>query len=108
LFQGGVTMLRLEAVSKVFTRRSTVVQALRPTTLEIGAGEYVAVVGPSGSGKSTLLTLIGGMLAPTSGTVLFAGQSVYGLSVRERARLRGTKIGFVFQTSNLVPYLTAL
>lgn len=101
-------MLRMEAVSKTFTRRGSAVVALRPTSLEIAAGEYVAVVGPSGSGKTTLLSVLGGMLAPTSGTVVLDGGSLYGLSVRKRTELRGRKIGFVFQTFNLVPYLSAL
>lgn len=101
-------MLRLEAVSKTFTRRGSVVVALWPTTLEISAGEYVAVVGPSGSGKTTLLSVLGGMVAPTSGKVLLDGRSLYDLSVKERAGIRGRTIGFVFQTFNLVPYLTAL
>jgi putative ABC transport system ATP-binding protein len=101
-------MLRLEAVSKTFTRRGSAVVALRPTTLEIAAGEYVAVVGPSGSGKTTLLSLLGGMLAPTTGKVFLGGRSLYDLSVRARTRLRGRQIGFVFQTFNLVPYLSAL
>jgi len=101
-------MLRLNAVSKTFTRRRSAVTALQPTTLEIAAGEYVAVVGPSGSGKTTLLSMVGGMLAPTSGQVILDGHSLYDLSVKERTGLRGRRIGFVFQTFNLVPYLTAL
>jgi putative ABC transport system ATP-binding protein len=101
-------MVRLEAVGKTFTRRGSVVEALRPTTLEIAAGEYVAVVGPSGSGKTTLLSVLGGMLAPTGGKVVLDGRSLYELSVRSRAELRGRKIGFVFQTFNLLPYLSAL
>ncbi len=101
-------MLRMEAVSKTFTRRGSAVVALRPTSLGIAAGEYVAVVGPSGSGKTTLLSVLGGMLAPTSGAVVLDGSSLYDLPVRQRAELRGRKIGFVFQTFNLVPYLSAL
>jgi putative ABC transport system ATP-binding protein len=101
-------MLRLEAVNKTFTRRGSTVVALQPTTLEIAAGDYVAVVGPSGSGKTTLLSVLGGMLAPSSGKVVLDGRSIYDLSVTERTRIRGRKIGFVFQTFNLVPYLTAL
>jgi putative ABC transport system ATP-binding protein len=101
-------MLRLEAVSKTFTRRRSAVVALQPTTLEIAAGDYMAVVGPSGSGKTTLLSVLGGMLAPTSGQVILDGQSLYRMSVKERSGLRSRKIGFVFQTFNLVPYLTAL
>jgi arsenite-transporting ATPase len=108
LSAGGVTMLRLESVTKSYARRGGAVVALRPTTLEVAAGEFVAVVGPSGSGKSTLLSLMGGMLAPTAGKVWLDGQSLYDLSVSRRARLRGRKVGFVFQTFSLVPYLTAL
>ena len=67
----------------------------------------MAVVGPSGSGKSTLLLMLGGMLSPSSGKVLFETQSLYDLSPDERARLRRRNIGFVFQQFNLVPYLTA-
>jgi putative ABC transport system ATP-binding protein len=101
-------MLHLEAVSKTFTRGRVKVVALQPTTLDIAAGEYVAVVGPSGSGKTTLLSVVGGMLAPTNGKVVLDGHSLYEMSVKERTGLRGRKIGFVFQTFNLVPYLTAL
>jgi putative ABC transport system ATP-binding protein len=101
-------MLRLEGVSKTFARRGAAVAALRPTTLTVAAGEYVAVVGPSGSGKSTLLSLVGGMLAPTAGRVCLAGQPLYDLPLKARTALRRQKIGFVFQTFNLVPYLTAL
>ena len=101
-------MLRLEMAGKTFNRRDASVTALQPTTLEIAAGEYVAVVGPSGSGKTTLLSLLGAMLAPTSGKVLLDGQSLYDLPVKARTELRGRKIGFVFQTFNLVPYLTVL
>ena len=99
-------MLRLEMAAKTFNRRDSCVAALQPTTLEIADGEYVAVAGPSGSGKTTLLSLLGAMLAPTSGKVFLNGQSLYELSVKERAELRGRKIGFVFQTFNLVPYLS--
>jgi putative ABC transport system ATP-binding protein len=101
-------MLRLEAVSKTFTRRGSPVVALHPTTLGIAAGDHVAVVGPSGSGKTTLLSVLGGMLAPTSGQVMLDGRCLYGMSVRERTALRGRRFGFVFQTFNLVPYLSAL
>ncbi len=101
-------MLLLDGICKTFTRRGLAVLALRPTTLEIGTGEYVAVVGPSGSGKTTLLSILGGMLAPTSGKVVLDGRSLYDLSVGERTRIRGRKIGFVFQSFNLIPYLTAL
>ena len=101
-------MLRLESVSKNYTLRSQTVQALDDVTLEIERGDFVSVVGPSGSGKSTLLLVLGGMLSPASGRVMVEGQSIYDLRSEERASVRKKKIGFVFQTFNLVPYLTAV
>ncbi|MFO0900530.1 MAG: ABC transporter ATP-binding protein [Pirellulales bacterium] len=82
--------------------------AFEANRLHVAAGEFVAVVGPSGSGKTTLLSLLGGMLAPSSGQIYLDGRSVYRLSVAERAELRRERLGFVFQSFNLVPYLTAL
>jgi putative ABC transport system ATP-binding protein len=101
-------MFRLQDVSKRYPHRSGEVVALRTTSLRIDAGEFVAVVGPSGSGKTTLLSILGGMLAPTTGQVIFDGRSLYDTAAAERARIRQQKIGFVFQTFNLVPYLSAL
>ncbi len=101
-------MLRMETVSKSYRRRGQTVAALKDTSLTLSAGEFVAVVGPSGSGKSTLLLMLGGMLSPSSGRVLLEQQSLYDLTSDQRARLRRQKVGFVFQTFNLVPYLTAL
>lgn len=101
-------MLRMKAVSKTYNHRNTVVDALREATLDIPEGDFVAVVGPSGSGKSTLLLVLGGMLSPTKGQIFLGEQSLYNLKSEERARLRREKIGFLFQTFNLVPYLTAL
>jgi putative ABC transport system ATP-binding protein len=101
-------MIRLQEVCKRYTHHEGDVAALRPTTLEIAAGEFIAVVGPSGSGKTTLLSILGGMLAPTAGQVWLDGQSVYDCTATERAALRRQKIGFVFQTFNLIPYLSAL
>lgn len=101
-------MFRLESVSKQYLQGKQTVTALSSTTLEIESGEFIAIVGPSGSGKSTMLTLLGGMLAPTAGKVWFNSQSLYDLSVSQRAELRRLKMGFVFQTFNLVTYLTAL
>lgn len=101
-------MFRIEGVRKTYTRKSQTVVALEMSELTITAGEYLAVVGKSGSGKTTLLSLLGGMLEPTEGEVWFQEQSLYKLPLAERARIRREKIGFVFQTFNLVPYLTAL
>ena len=100
--------MRLEAVSKSYLHRGRMVTALDDASLEIAPGEFVAVVGPSGSGKSTLLLLLGGMLSPSTGQVFLNGRSLYDLSPNARADMRRKKIGFVFQTFNLVPYLTAL
>ena len=101
-------MLCLKDVSKVYNRRNQDVVAFQIKSLEVRPTDFVAIVGPSGSGKSTLLSMLGGMLAPSSGAVWFHNQSIYDLPVKERTRLRREKIGFVFQTFNLVPYLTAL
>jgi len=101
-------MLKMEEVSKNYQHRGRMVTALDGATLEIAKGDFVSVVGPSGSGKSTLLLMLGGMLSPSSGRVLLDDRSIYDLGSNARARLRRKHIGFVFQTFNLVPYLTAL
>ena len=100
-------MLRMEAVRVDYNHRAQRVTALEGATLDIPDGDFVSIVGPSGSGKSTLLLALGGMLSPSAGRVLLDGQSLYDLSSDARARLRRQKLGFVFQTFNLVPYLTA-
>lgn len=101
-------MLRMENVSKTYSSKRQSVVGLDGATLEIRAGEFVSLVGPSGSGKSTLLLMLGGMLSPSDGTVSLDGHSLYDLSSNERAALRKKYVGFVFQTFNLIPYLTAL
>ncbi len=101
-------MIRLENVKRTYTRHGQTVTALQCADLRIAAGEYVAVVGPSGSGKSTLLSLLGGMLSPTSGRIWLDDTSVYEQSVISRSTIRRERMGFVFQTFNLIPYLTAL
>jgi len=101
-------MLLMENVTKTYQLRRQPVTGLENATLEITEGDFVSLVGPSGSGKSTLLLMLGGMLSPSSGQVLLDGHSLYEQSANQRARLRQQYIGFVFQTFNLVPYLTAL
>ncbi len=101
-------MFRLQNVTKTYSRRGAELTAIRAETLNIVAGSYVAVVGPSGSGKTTLLSMLGGMLSPTNGYVLLDDVSLYDLPIAARARIRRDKIGFVFQTFNLIPYLTAV
>lgn len=101
-------MLKLESVSKEYTMRGQTVRALEDVTLGIQRGDFVSVVGPSGSGKSTLLLVLGGMLSPASGRVLVGDDSLYELGAEKRAAVRKKMIGFVFQTFNLIPYLSAM
>jgi putative ABC transport system ATP-binding protein len=96
----------LRNVSRVY-RRGEPVHALDDVSLTLPDGSYTAVMGPSGSGKSTLLNLVGCLDTPTEGTVSVEGRDVSTLSERERAGVRGRAIGFVFQTFNLMPRLTA-
>ncbi len=102
-------MIRVDHASKQFPGKSGApVTALHDISLDINPGEFVMIVGPSGSGKSTLLFTVGGMQHPTEGKILFADTDLYSLSATKRAALRRTRIGFVFQTFNLVPYLSCL
>jgi putative ABC transport system ATP-binding protein len=101
-------MLKVETVTKTYNHRGPEVTVLSDISLEIARGDFVSVVGPSGSGKSTLLLMLGGMLTPSSGRVHLDGESLYDLTPDQRAAVRRQKIGFVFQTFNLVPYLSAL
>jgi putative ABC transport system ATP-binding protein len=98
----------MENVSKNYRHRGQVVTALNEANAEISDGDFVSIVGPSGSGKSTLLLMLGGMLSPSAGRVLLDDKSIYDLDANARAQLRKQKVGFVFQTFNLVPYLTAI
>jgi putative ABC transport system ATP-binding protein len=101
-------MIDLQAIERVFQVGDQQVHALSDVNLEIGAGEYVSIMGPSGSGKSTLLNVIGLLDRATSGTYRLDGRDVTGLSDEEQAQVRRSKIGFVFQFFHLVPRLTAL
>jgi len=100
-------MIGLRDVSKTVTSGSAPLTILHPLTLDIPRGQFVAIVGPSGSGKSTLLGLIAGLDAPTSGRVLIDGVDITALGEDALAKLRGEKIGFVFQFFHLIPSLTA-
>jgi putative ABC transport system ATP-binding protein len=101
-------MITLKDVARVYQLGKTQVQALCGLTLEIADGEFVAIMGPSGSGKSTLMHLIGALDAPTQGQVLLDGVDIVQQNGNQLAELRGKKVGFVFQTFNLVPTLSAL
>jgi len=100
-------MLQAEAVTRRYVRRDGEILALDSVDLSVAPGEFVAVTGPSGSGKSTLLLTLGGLIRPSGGKVYLDGKSIYDLPREDRAALRRRAIGFVFQTFNLVPYLTA-
>jgi putative ABC transport system ATP-binding protein len=100
-------IVHAERVSRVFRMPAGPVTAVRDVTLDIRAGDYLAVRGPSGCGKSTLLHMLGAVDAPSSGTLLFDGHDVARLSDSARSRLRLRQIGFVFQRFFLLPMLTA-
>jgi len=99
--------LDMEAVRKVYKSGGEEVVALDHADLAVGSDEIVALVGPSGSGKTTLCSIAGGILAPTSGRVVVGGDDISGYSARELTEFRREKVGFVFQTVNVVPFLTA-
>ena len=99
--------LRMEAVRKVYEVADSEVVALDHATLTVAPDEIVALVGPSGSGKTTLCTIAGGILSPTSGTIVVGGQDISGYSPKQLTEFRRTMVGFVFQSVNLVPFLTA-
>jgi putative ABC transport system ATP-binding protein len=100
-------MLEARHITKDYQQGRGTVHALRGVSLRIAAGEFVSLMGPSGSGKSTLLHLLSAFDLPTTGTVLFQGRDLQQLSDYERAKLRLTQFGFIFQFFNLLPSLTA-
>ncbi|MBM7646296.1 putative ABC transport system ATP-binding protein [Scopulibacillus daqui] len=98
--------LVLDHVSKVFGDGDSQIKVLNEVSLQINAGEFVAVVGPSGSGKSTFLSIAGALLSPSSGRIILDDIEINQLSGKKLNQIRLNKIGFVFQSSNLIPYLT--
>jgi putative ABC transport system ATP-binding protein len=101
------TALRMEAVRKVYRMGDTDVVALDHADLTVAKGEIVALVGPSGSGKTTLCSIAGGILTPTSGRVVVGGVDITDFTPKQLTAFRQTTVGFVFQSVNLVPFLTA-
>jgi putative ABC transport system ATP-binding protein len=99
--------LEMHAVRKVYTSGDAEIVAVDHADLTVAQGEIVALLGPSGSGKTTLLSIAGGLLAPTSGTVVVGGVDISNHTPKELTEFRRTKVGFVFQSVNLVPFLTA-
>ena len=102
-----MAILELRDVSRSFGQGSRRVDAVREVTLNVDRGEVVALEGPSGSGKTTLLALAGALLTPTSGEIRVDGDDITRYGARARTRYRRDRVGFVFQGSNMVPFLTA-
>jgi len=100
-------VVSVKDVSKTYRLGSQTVTALADVCLTVGGGEFMAVAGPSGSGKTTLLNLIGCLDVPTSGEIAIDGEPITRLTAGRRADLRARKLGFIFQTFNLIPVLTA-
>jgi putative ABC transport system ATP-binding protein len=99
-------VIEADHLGKKYGKDTTMVEALREVSFNVPQGEFVAIVGASGSGKSTLLHLLGGLDRPSSGTVRIDGEDLYALKERERAVFRRRKIGFIFQSYNLIPVLS--
>ena len=101
-------LIQLEEITKTYDSGENAVQALRGVDVAIDRGEFVAIIGPSGSGKSTLMHILGCLDSPTSGRYWLDGEDVAEMTARQLARIRNRKIGFVFQTFNLLPRATIL
>ena len=101
-------IVRVQKVTKDYGQGQALTHALRGVNLNIESGEFTAMAGPSGSGKSTLLNLIGGLDRPTSGSIEVDGQQINELSKTQLSLLRRDRLGFIFQSYNLIPVLTAL
>jgi putative ABC transport system ATP-binding protein len=99
--------LEVRDLVKTFSLDGTTINAVDGVSFQVKSGEFVALVGPSGSGKTTLLSVLAALLTPTSGQVLIDGQDLAQMNERQRVKLRREKIGFTFQSNNLIPYLNA-
>ena len=102
-----MSVITVSELTKVYNPDQIPVKAVNGVSLSVEKGEFIAVIGPSGSGKSTLLNMIGGLDRPTNGEVVIAGQKLNEMSEKELIRFRRKHIGFVFQSFNLIPVLTA-
>jgi len=103
-----MSLIEVRDLAKHYRLGDETVEALRGVDLTIEAGEFITIMGQSGSGKSTLLSVLGGLNHPSRGSVQMAGVDLYALAGEKLADFRSTKLGFVFQSFNLIPYLTAL
>jgi putative ABC transport system ATP-binding protein len=101
-------IIEIRDVVRKYALRGETVWALRGVTLDVYEGEYLSIMGPSGSGKSTLFNMVGALDVPTSGHITFMGEALFSLPERNQAWIRCNQIGYIFQTYNLVPVMTAL
>ncbi len=101
-------LVRIEGITKIYPMGTTEVHALRGIDLTIAEGEFLAFAGPSGSGKTTLLNMVGCLDKPTAGRVVLGGQDLSAMGEKALGKIRADRIGFVFQSFNLIPVLTAL
>ena len=99
-------LIEMIGVTKDFLQGDNIIRALKETNFTAYEGELIAIIGPSGSGKSTFLTILGGLQKPTTGRVLLNGKPFSELDVKEKSKIRLDNIGFILQTSNLIPFLT--
>jgi putative ABC transport system ATP-binding protein len=99
--------LEVRDLVKTFSLDGATINAVNKVSFQVRSGEFVALVGPSGSGKTTMLSILAALLTPTSGQVLIDGVDLAKMNERQRVRLRREKIGFTFQSNNLIPFLTA-
>jgi putative ABC transport system ATP-binding protein len=106
--KAGKKLIQLERIKKLYDSGENAVQALAGVDLQIDRGEFVSIIGPSGSGKSTLMHILGCLDSPTEGRYWLDGEDVAAMSGRQLARIRNKKLGFVFQTFNLLPRATNL
>lgn len=102
------SLLELRALTRHYVMKGETIKALDAVDLDVAKGDFLALAGPSGSGKTTLLNLVGALDVPTAGSVRLEGRELSSLSRREQARLRRDRIGFVFQSYNLIPVLSAM
>ncbi len=101
-------MIEIKDLSKIYVSKGEEVKAIDNLSLHISKGEFIVIRGESGSGKTTLLLMIGAMLKPSHGSVIFDDHDIYELSLSKRNQFRASKVGFVFQMFHLLPYLTLL
>lgn len=107
MYGNGTAALEVRNVIKTFKSDSGVVNAVDGVSFKVDSGEFVALVGPSGSGKTTMLSILAALLTPSGGQVLVDGEDLAQMDEKKRVALRKEKIGFTFQSNNLIPYLTA-